>query len=160
MTYTLFNRTTLASFLLIATAIPSMTWAQENELIIEEVIVTAQKREQAAQDMPISLFAVTGDTLEQAGINSLEGIRDIAAGLEIVSVNPGAVQIAMRGVTNLSGGIESTAAVGYYLDETPVSAFATAMPEFAMWDANRVERFSAVRRVHCLVRDRWVARSV
>ena len=139
MTYTFFNRTTLASFLLIATATPTMTWAQEDELIIEEVIVTAQKREQAAQDIPISLFAVTGDTLEQAGINSLEGIRDIAAGLEIVSVNPGAVQIAMRGVTNLSGGIESTAAVGYYLDETPVSAFATAMPEFAMWDANRVE---------------------
>jgi len=146
MTYTLFNRTTLASFLLTAAAIPATTWAQDqaeneydNELIIEEVIVTAQKREQAAQDIPISIFAVTGDTLEQAGINSLEGIRDIAAGLEIVSVNPGAVQIAMRGVTNLSGGIESTAAVGYYLDETPVSAFATAMPEFAMWDANRVE---------------------
>ncbi|MCP4045890.1 MAG: TonB-dependent receptor [Gammaproteobacteria bacterium] len=139
MTYTLFSRTTFASFLLIATATPTMTWAQEDELIIEEVIVTAQKREQAAQDIPISLFAVTGDTLEQAGINSLEGIRDIAAGLEIVSVNPGAVQIAMRGVTNLSGGIESTAAVGYYLDETPVSSFATAMPEFAMWDANRVE---------------------
>jgi len=144
MTYTLFNRTTLACFLLAATY-PAMTWAQDqaeneyDELIIEEVIVTAQKREQAAQDIPISLFAVTGDTLEQAGINSLEGIRDIAAGLEIVSVNPGAVQIAMRGVTNLSGGIESTAAVGYYLDETPVSAFATAMPEFAMWDANRVE---------------------
>ncbi len=139
MTYTLFSRTTFASFLLIATATPTMTWAQEDELIIEEVIVTAQKREQAAQDIPISLFAVTGDSLEQAGINSLEGIRDIAAGLEIVSVNPGAVQIAMRGVTNLSGGIESTAAVGYYLDETPVSSFATAMPEFAMWDANRVE---------------------
>lgn len=145
MTYTLFNRTTLASFLLTAATCPAMTWAQDqaeneyDELIIEEVIVTAQKREQAAQDIPISLFAVTGDTLEQAGINSLEGIRDIAAGLEIVSVNPGAVQIAMRGVTNLSGGIESTAAVGYYLDETPVSAFATAMPEFAMWDANRVE---------------------
>jgi len=145
MTYTLFNRTTLAGFLLTAAAIPATTWAQDqtdneyDELIIEEVIVTAQKREQAAQDIPISLFAVTGDTLEQAGINSLEGIRDIAAGLEIVSVNPGAVQIAMRGVTNLSGGIESTAAVGYYLDETPVSAFATAMPEFAMWDANRVE---------------------
>jgi len=145
MTYTLFNRTTLACFLLTAATCPAMTWAQDqaeneyDELIIEEVIVTAQKREQAAQDIPISLFAVTGDTLEQAGINSLEGIRDIAAGLEIVSVNPGAVQIAMRGVTNLSGGIESTAAVGYYLDETPVSAFATAMPEFAMWDANRVE---------------------
>jgi len=145
MTYTLFNRTTLASFLLTAAAIPATTWAQDqtdneyDELIIEEVIVTAQKREQAVQDIPISIFAVTGDTLEQAGINSLEGIRDIAAGLEIVSVSPGAVQIAMRGVTNLSGTIESTAAVGYYLDETPVSSFATAMPEFAMWDANRVE---------------------
>jgi len=125
--------------------IPTATWAQDqgtdtgNEGVIEEVIVTAQKREQVAQDIPISIFALTGDTLEQSGINFLEGIRDITAGLEIVSSSPGAVQIAMRGVTNLSGTIESTAAVGYYLDETPLSAFATAMPEFALWDANRVE---------------------
>lgn len=101
--------------------------------------MTAQKRDQVAQDIPISIFAITESVLEQSGINSLEGIRDITAGLEIVSVSPGAVQIAMRGVTNLSGTIESTAAIGYYLDETPISAFATAMPEFAMWDANRVE---------------------
>jgi len=125
MTYTLFNRTTLACFVLTVATFPTITWAQDQAtdeaaeaLVIEEVIVTAQKR---------------------SGINFLEGIRDITAGLEIVSANPGAVQIAIRGVTNLSGTIESTAAVGYYLDETPVSAFATAMPEFALWDASRVE---------------------
>jgi outer membrane receptor protein involved in Fe transport len=106
---------------------------------IEEVIVTAQKREQAAQDIPVSLSALTDTMLEQSGINFLEGIRDITAGLEIVSQSPGALQIAMRGVTNLTGNIESTAAVGYYLDESPISAFATAMPEFALWDAQRVE---------------------
>ena len=146
MTYTLFNRTALVCFLFIAATFPVVTWAQDqatdesgDALIIEEVIVTAQKRDQVAQDIPISIFAITESVLEQSGINSLEGIRDITAGLEIVSVSPGAVQIAMRGVTNLSGTIESTAAIGYYLDETPISAFATAMPEFAMWDANRVE---------------------
>jgi iron complex outermembrane receptor protein len=146
MTYTLFNRTNLACFLLIAATNPVVTWAQDQgadesgeALVIEEVIVTAQKRDQVAQDIPISIFALTEDFLEQAGIHSLEGIRDITAGLEIVSSSPGAVQIAMRGVTNLSGGIESTAAIGYYLDETPISAFAAAMPEFALWDAARVE---------------------
>ena len=146
MTYTLFNRTALACFLFIAATFPVVTWAQDqatdesgDALIIEEVIVTAQKRDQVAQDIPISIFAITESVLEQSGINSLEGIRDITAGLEIVSSSPGAVQIAMRGVTNLSGTIESTAAIGYYLDETPISAFATAMPEFALWDASRVE---------------------
>ena len=146
MTYTLSMRSALYVFLAVVALTANGVMAQEqgsdgseNELVIEEVIVTAQKREQAAQDIPISIFALTGDTLERSGINFLEGIRDITAGLEIVSANPGAVQIAIRGVTNLSGTIESTAAVGYYLDETPVSAFATAMPEFALWDASRVE---------------------
>ncbi|MGD9264829.1 MAG: TonB-dependent receptor plug domain-containing protein, partial [Lysobacterales bacterium] len=140
------KRTVLFCSLASALALSSAVIAQEqlaedsdSARAIEEVIVTAQKREQSAQDIPVSVFALTDNVLEQSGINFLEGVRDITAGLEIVSQSPGALQIAMRGVTNLTGTIESTAAVGYYIDETPVSAFARTMPEFALWDAQRVE---------------------
>ncbi len=107
--------------------------------VIEEVIVTAQKREQAAQDISISLYTITADVIEQSGIKSLEGIRDIAAGLDIISDSPGVVEIAMRGVTTIGGNITSTSAIGYYLDETPIGGFNRDLPDLALWDAERVE---------------------
>ena len=98
--------------LITASASLACSVALAQQAVIEEITVTAQKRDQVAQDIPISIFAITEDALERAGINSLEGMRDITAGLEIVSSSPGSLQIAMRGVTNLSGTIESTAAIG------------------------------------------------
>ena len=106
---------------------------------LDEIIVTAQKREQEAFHVPISLYALSGQDLEKAGISDLEGLSNVVAGLEIVGSTPGLSQISLRGITNLAGGIESTAAVGYYVDEVPVSSYSNEMPEMALWDLSRVE---------------------
>ncbi len=105
----------------------------------EEIVVTAQKREQVAQNIPISLFAAPGFVLERSGFQGVEDLSDMVAGVQIVGGNPGKLQISMRGVTNLTASVQSTAATGYYVDETPLSALATEMPEVALWDIERVE---------------------
>ena len=50
--------------------------AQGQVLEIEEILVTAQKRAQSLQDVPISVSAFTGEQIEEAGVKD---IRDIAA---------------------------------------------------------------------------------
>ena len=88
----------------------------------------------------MSIFALTGQSMESSGINSIEDIGSVVGGVEIIGDGSGRVQIALRGVTNLAAeSLEATAAVGYYLDEVPMAAMANAMPELAMWDVDRVE---------------------
>jgi len=117
--------------------------AQEtgDDFVIEEIVVTAQKREQNAQEVPISLYALDGRNLRQSGVDSVEKLGELAAGVEIVGQGTGAVQMNMRGVTNLAyGQLDSTAAIGYYVDETPISSFfPDALPDVALWDVDRVE---------------------
>jgi len=55
---------------------PHLTLAQagDDELLLEEVIVTAQKREQIAQDIPVSITAFTGIELEKLNLDDVAGI--------------------------------------------------------------------------------------
>ena len=104
----------------------------------EEMVVTAQLREEKAQDVPISLTAISGATLEKIGLQGIEDLPDAVPGLNIVNIAPGSNAFAARGVTNLGGSIETNAVVGYYVDEVPISASGQG-PDFALWDVERVE---------------------
>ncbi len=103
-----------------------------------EITVTAQKREQNIQEVPISIVALSGARLEEQGIQDVQDLRDQVAGLQIVNVAPGSNAFASRGVTAISGSIETNSVVGYYVDEIPLSASGQG-PEFALWDVERIE---------------------
>ena len=110
-----------------------------DDFMLEEMIVTATKRPRKLQKVPMSIYAMSGQKMESAGIKSLEDIGDRVAGLEVISGGDGTIQLAARGVTNMRANFESTAAIGYYLDEIPISTFSTKMPGMAMWDVERIE---------------------
>lgn len=135
---------TFCAFLVAATA-TSITLAQTNvtaqDSIIEEIVVTAQKRETLARKVPISLYARSGYDLEQFGINSVGTLGDVAAGVEMVSENSGRVQMVVRGVTNVAyWALDSTAAIGYYVDEIPLSSLQpNELPDMGLFDIERVE---------------------
>lgn len=112
--------------------------ALENARFAGEVVVTAQKREQEAQEVPISLFVLSGDNIERSGLTDVKELSDAVVGLEIVNIAPGTNAFSARGVTTLGGGLEASSVVGYYVDEVPVSATGQG-PEFAMWDVERIE---------------------
>ncbi len=113
----------------------SATDQNDYDLTIEEVIVTASKREAIAQDLPMALTALPQSFLEQQNITKIDDLSDYVAGLQIVNTQPGRNTIAIRGVTSLGG---ETAPVGYYIDEAPVSSF-QIQPDLAMWDLERIE---------------------
>ena len=65
---------------------------------IQEVIVTAQKREESAQDIPIAIDVITGDTFIQEGIRDVKDMGKTSTELEINSNTGQATRIGMRGM--------------------------------------------------------------
>lgn len=64
---------------------------------LEEIVVTAQKRETSLQDTPIAISAFSGDGLEELGIDSAEDLARFVPGADFSS-NGGAISITIRGV--------------------------------------------------------------
>jgi iron complex outermembrane receptor protein len=111
------------------------SWAQN---ILDEVIVTAQKREQAAQDVGIAITAFTGDQLKALGVEESIDVAAFSPGVHTSGNIAGQnTQFAIRGVTqnDFNDIIEAPSAV--YLDE---GYFAVAQAQtFAVFDIERVE---------------------
>ncbi|MEO0063409.1 MAG: hypothetical protein RLZZ08_1969, partial [Pseudomonadota bacterium] len=104
-----------------------------------DIIVTAQKREQKAQDVPVSIAAFSGETIEREGITSVEDLGNSIAGVTIASANPGAMHMTIRGASDLSSSNQSASVNGFYLDETVMSYVPGYMPEVSLLDIERVE---------------------
>ena len=106
--------------------------------VIEEVVVTAQKREQNAQDVGIAISAVTGEQMRQLGYSNAQQVTAMAPGVHTVQPNGEAnYAIAMRGVANsdFTTNVESPVAV--YLDEVYISQMSGT--GFMLFDMERVE---------------------
>ena len=104
--------------------------------VIEEVVVTAQKREQSLMDAAIDVTAFSGEQLTEAGIDDIFGMAKAVPGLTIQ--NTGAqIQIFMRGVgTRITGtGLDSGVAV--YVDDRFVTRQTGQV--FDIYDVERVE---------------------
>ncbi len=108
---------------------------------LEEIVVTAEKRNSTVQETAISMTALSGDQLLSQGITTVEDIAAKVPGISIRTAGPGQTEYEMRG---LSAGGGTAATVGFYLDETPLSANAVALngrtvidPD--LFDLNHVE---------------------
>lgn len=88
--------------------------ASAQQLMLEEIVVTAQKREQSIQDVPISVSAVSGDKIDDAGIGNL---ADLSAYVPNLNISDGGetTNIFMRGLgSGVNFGFEQS--VGMYID--------------------------------------------
>jgi len=78
---------------------------------LDEVVVTAQKRVQKLEDVPISLTAINGEKLEDAGIVSVSGISDYTPSFNMTQTGIG-TNIAIRGISSgVNQGFEQSAAM-------------------------------------------------
>lgn len=114
-------------------------FAQQGAL--EEIIVTASKREQSIQDVPFSINAQTQRDIERAGATNIEEISRNVAGLSIQNLGPGQSQVAIRGVSagqivRDQPGVKEQ--VGIYVDESVIS-LSLFTPDLDFYDLNRVE---------------------
>jgi outer membrane receptor protein involved in Fe transport len=100
---------------------------------LEEIIVTAEKRDSTVQATAISMTALSSTDLLQENITSVIDLVGTVPGLSIRTAGPGQTEYEMRGLGS-SGG--STATVGFYLDETPLAASAVALNGRTVIDAD------------------------
>jgi outer membrane receptor protein involved in Fe transport len=103
------------------TAQPPVAATDQNDQ--GDIIVTAQKRSEKLQNVPISVTAITQQELERRGITNLYAVSRIAPSLAVVSSGPGENNLIVRGISSVAG---SAATVGYYLDDTPIAASSNA----------------------------------
>lgn len=82
---------------------------------IEEIIVTAQRREQNLQSTPIAITALTAGALENSGINSTEELSMVVPGLQLVQVS-NAVTPYLRGVGTQNAGPGMEPSIATYVD--------------------------------------------
>ena len=76
---------------------PQGTAAQPTDGIAD-IVVTAQRRAENVQDIPIAITAFSGETLENANISSLEELQGRTPGLVLNSFSPGQPEVAIRGI--------------------------------------------------------------
>ena len=107
----------------------------------QDIIVTAQKREQTLIDVPQSISVVSGATLERQHANSFSDYLKLVPGLQLNQATPGEGRLVIRGIN--TGGVASTVAV--YEDETPFGSSsglangAILAGDFDTFDVARIE---------------------
>ena len=114
---------------------------QADSQSIDEIVVTAQKRSERIQDVPLSITAYSGAQLVERGITDVTEIAAETPGVSERNSGPGQTEYEMRGIAS-SGGTSPT--VGFYLDETPLTPPADAQTgkvviDPSLYDLNRVE---------------------
>ncbi|MEE4277466.1 MAG: TonB-dependent receptor [Halieaceae bacterium] len=86
--------------------------------LLEEVIVTARKREESLQETPVTVTAFTGDAIESLGITTVNDVALRTPGLTYGNFGDQKLSpTSLRGVISSSGSAGRDPAVGFYLDE-------------------------------------------
>jgi iron complex outermembrane recepter protein len=105
------------------------------------IVVTAEKREEPLKDVPMSVTALGGDSLDKLQARDFSDYAALVPGLSITSSQPGLTRLTLRGQN--SGGVGSTVAV--YMDESPFGSSTALLNgsiitgDFDTWDLQRIE---------------------
>ena len=86
----------------------------DTSLSLTEVVVTAQRREETIQNVPIQVTALTADTLTKLNISTFEDALKVLPNVSNSSHGPGQGQIYMRGLASTEDGNQSTGATGSF----------------------------------------------
>ncbi len=135
------ERTALATAVSAAALIGGSPAVAQDSVYLEEIVVTATKRESTIQDLPFSINAQTAADIRRSGADTLEDLSRNVAGLTIQNLGPGQSQVAVRGVSagqiiRDQPGVKEQ--VGVYLDESVIS-LSLFTPDLDFYDLNRVE---------------------
>ena len=121
-----------------AMMLPTLTLAADED-VLAEVVVTAQKRSESLQEIPMSLQALNGSDLDSNGMVNIEDYTRLATNLSYAPNGTGVKngpQLSIRGVSPLAG----VSTVAFYLDDAPISgAMRAGGMDPHIYDVDRIE---------------------
>lgn len=121
---------------------PAQPEPAENQTL-DRVVITAQKREQAAIDVPASVSTVSAERLQRSGAVRLEDYAAQVPGMSITALSRGYTSVVLRGIS--TGIAQATPSTAYYIDEAPIgsinayAAGSTLTPDLDPYDLRRIE---------------------
>jgi iron complex outermembrane recepter protein len=135
------EQSTARSLWVLALGLPTATLAQQIPASsagqLEEVTVTAEKWEQPANTVGMSITAATGNELEERGITSTADLTRLVPGLTLQQGDFNSTSFTLRGVGFYNSDLATPPAVTVYVDEAPLPY--PAMTTLAAFDLERVE---------------------
>ncbi len=127
------------SLMVLSLAAPAM--AQDAEpggaANLGEIIVTAQKREQASTEVPIALTAYSGEFLDEIGVQEFEELSLFVPGFEVQNQSPNNPGFVIRGITSDSGEATTEPRVSVFQDGVSISRSRGSYIE--LFDNERIE---------------------
>lgn len=108
---------------------------------LQEVVVTAERRESTVQKTSFSITAITGEDLTRKGLSRIEDVAAETPGISMKQFAPGYTEFEMRGLSSTGG---NSATVGLYVNDVPMAAPAFSpngkpMIDPDLYDLQRVE---------------------
>ena len=106
----------------------------------DDIIVTAQKRDENLQSVPISIQALSTKKLDQLNISNFAQFSQLLPSVSFQTSQPGSTNVYMRGVASGGDGNHSgpLPSVGFYLDEQPVTTIGGTL-DVHIYDVARIE---------------------
>ncbi|MCP4301364.1 MAG: Plug domain-containing protein, partial [Gammaproteobacteria bacterium] len=116
----------------------TLSGAAVHAQVLEEVTVTAQKREQSINDVPITITALSDETITSLGVRSMEDMARTTPGLVVnQTAGTGTSSWTIRGVGFQDYSTAATSTVGIYFDEIAFPYAVMATGQF--YDVERIE---------------------
>lgn len=116
------HKLTIRPLVVAAALVPAVTvtaWAQpvgqERRATLEEVVVTAQRRQENLQEVPISVVAIPADALDAGGIRGTVNLPELVPSVQLGRSGPAGL-FFVRGVGNISGASGEEGANAFYVD--------------------------------------------
>ncbi len=130
----------LATAMVAVTAHAADTAGTADEGSLQEITVTAQKRTEDLQKVPISLAVLGQQTLEEHQVKSFDDYVKLLPSVSYQSLGPSQAEVYFRGISTGSDGLHAGSApgTGTYLDEMPVTTIGNTL-DIHMYDIARVE---------------------
>lgn len=110
--------------------------AAENSAVLEEVIVSAQKREESIQNVPLAVTALSGESLQERGIADVSSLAGSVPGLQISSQGD-SVQIGIRGIASTNSVESGDPAAAFHVDGVYIGRPSSVGAVF--YDVQRIE---------------------
>src|SRR5687768_1640341 len=127
-----------AAAIAIVPAARAQQQADANSITLEEVVVTAQKREQRLQDVPVSITALSADQLVALKLNSGTDLQKYTPNLRISNAgNEDQPKISIRGLSQFDFNLNASSPTGVFYDEVYVASQFLGGPQ--IYDMQRVE---------------------
>lgn len=112
--------------------------AKDESLKLEQVVVTANKRTQNLQDVPMAITVLSDSTLQRNNVRDFDDLPNLSPALSVsYSTQPGNFSINMRGIGTYSLGIGVESDVAVVIDDIPYAMQANAFKDLA--DVHRIE---------------------